>query len=106
MSVNKSYKYYHYTKSLVRAGLILRYSFMRILKLSLTLIRAGGGGIHPTLRRSAAISQGMIQMFSNFLTFSKMMLGPGSKSHFEHILNNCPENGPSVTKSKYLGLVE
>ena len=36
----------------------------------------GGGGIHPTLRRLAAISQGMIQMFSNFLTFSRMMLGP------------------------------
>ena len=37
---------------------------------------SGGGGIHPTLRRLAAISQGMIQMFSNFLTFSRMMLGP------------------------------
>ena len=30
--------------------------------------------------------------------FKKMMLGPGSKSHFEHILNDCPENGPSSTK--------
>ena len=59
---------------------------------------AGGGGIHPTLRRSAAISQGMIQMFSNFLTFSRMMLGPRCKSHFGHILNDCPENGPSSTK--------
>ena len=38
--------------------------------------RCRGGVIHLLLRRSAAISQGMIQMFSNFLTFSKMMLGP------------------------------
>ena len=39
--------------------------------------RGGWGGIHPMLRRSAAISQGMIQMFSKFLTFLKMMLGLG-----------------------------
>ena len=54
--------------------------------------------IHPPVRRLAAISQGMIQMFSKFLTFLKMMLGIGQKRHFEHILNNCPENGPSSTK--------
>ena len=39
--------------------------------------RCRGGVIHPTVRRLSAISQGMIQMFSNFLTFSKMMLGSG-----------------------------
>ena len=37
-------------------------------------------------------------MFSNFLTFSLIMLGPGQKSRFEHILNDYPENGPSLTK--------
>ena len=42
----------------------------------LNLKRTGGYVIHPLLWRSAAISQEMIQMFSNFLTFSKMMLGP------------------------------
>merc|ERR1719232_386760 len=26
------------------------------------------------------------------------MLGPRQKSHFGHILNDCPENGPSLTK--------
>ena len=26
------------------------------------------------------------------------MLGPGLKSHSEHMLNDCPENGPSSTK--------
>ena len=64
----------------------------------LTLKDAGGVLIHPLLRRSAAISQGMIQMFSNFLIFSKVMLGPRQKSHFGHILNDCPENGLSSTK--------
>ena len=27
-----------------------------------------------------------------------VMLSPGQKSHFEHILNDCQENGPSWTK--------
>ena len=33
------------------------------------------------------------------LDFSNMMLGPVSKTHFEHILIDCPENGPSLTKT-------
>ena len=64
----------------------------------LTLKKAGGGLMCPRLRRSLAISRRIMLEFCNFLTFSKMMLGPGSKSHFEHILNDCPENGPSSTK--------
>ena len=35
-----------------------------------------GDDTYTLLMRSTAISQGMIQMFSNFLTFSSMMLGP------------------------------
>ena len=64
----------------------------------LTLNQAGGGLMCQRLRRSLAISRRIMLEFCNFLTFSKMMLGPGSKSHFEHILNDCPENGPSLTK--------
>ena len=55
----------------------LRFSVTLDTLKDLTLIDAGGEEvIHPLLRRSAAISQGIIQMFSNFLTFSGMMLGP------------------------------
>ena len=58
----------------------------------------GGGGNQNFVESLADTSQGMIQMFSKFLTFFRMMLGPGWKSHFEHIFNDCPENGPSLTK--------
>ena len=50
-------------------------------------------------RRSLAISRRIMLEFWNFLTFSKIMLGQGWKSHFEHILIDCPENGPSLTKT-------
>ena len=66
--------------------------------LHLTLNQARGGLMCPRLRRSLAISSRIMLEFCNFLTFSKMMLSSGSKSHFEHILNDCPENGPSFTK--------
>ena len=70
----------------------------------LTLNQAGGGVLMcPRLRRSLAISRRIMLEFCNFLTFSKMMLGPGSKSHFEYILNDCPENGPSSTKIHICG---
>ena len=67
-------------------------------KVSVYLNQARGGLMCPRLRRSLAISRRIMLEFCNFLTFSKMMLGPGSKSHFEHILNDCPENGSSLTK--------
>ena len=69
-----------------------------LLWISLTLNQAGGGLMCPRLRRKLAISRRIMPEFWDFLTFSKMMLGPGSKSHFEDILNDCPENGPNLTK--------
>ena len=69
---------YLYIPSFFHSALsVLLFSFLKLDIINLNPNKGGGGGgIHPTLRRSAAISQGMIQMFSNFLTFSRMMLGP------------------------------
>ena len=36
---------------------------------------------------------------SKLLTFPEIMLTQRCYSHFEHILNGCPENGPSLPKT-------
>ena len=67
----------------------------------LTLIDAGGdgAGIYPFVGRLAAISRRSHLGSQQFLTFPKMMLAKRQHSHFEHILNDCPEIGPSLPKT-------
>ena len=70
-----------------------------VLNRKLTLKGAGGGTLCPTARRSPAISQRNHLEVSKLLTFPKIMLTQRQHSHFEHILNGCPEIGPSLPKT-------
>ena len=62
--------------------------------------RSGGGGtLCPTARRLPAISHRNHLEVSKLLTFPTIMLNQRQHSHFEHILNGCPEIGPSLPKT-------
>ena len=60
----------------------------------------GGGGKNDTMDvRSSAISHRNHLEVSKFMTFPKIMLTKWKYSHFEHILTDCPEIGPSSPKT-------
>ena len=59
----------------------------------------GGGTLCPTVMRLPAISHRNHLEVSKLLTFPKIMLTQRQHSHFEHILNGCPEIGPGSAKT-------
>ena len=65
-----------------------------------TLNQAGrGGGVFmpAALKIACHILQDHAKDLKH-LNFFKNDVGPNIKNHLEHILNDCPENGPSSTK--------
>ena len=79
------------------------YRFVSLVQLQYDCINPKGcrgeGQMSPTVRRQAANSHRNHLKVSKLLTFPKIMLTQRQYSHIEHILNDCPEIGPSSSQT-------